>query len=120
MKQNIALSNAGNNPRHFQRGMSGFGPPIVLGAEATDFGVLDFVENEHGMNHRNFLQHLDLSQCVGDAPTDVLGVARFALENDAEANNGGITSGSGQSGGHGGNFECPRHTHNAEPGFGIV
>ena len=89
-------------------------------AKATDFGVFNLIKNEDGMNHRNLLQDLDLCQGVCDAPANMLGMACFALEDNAEANDGGIASGSGQSGSHGRNLECPRHTYNAEPGFGIV
>jgi hypothetical protein len=72
--------------------MGGLGPAIVFGAQATDFGVFNLVKNEDCVNDRNLMLHLDLRQGVRDAPTDVLRVAGFTLENNSETNQGGITT----------------------------
>ena len=108
------LVDAGHDAGHLQRGLGGFGAPVVLGAEATDFGVLNLLKNEYAMDDWQLVLNLDLRERMSHAPANVLGVAGLALENNAEANNGGITPGSRELGSDRGNFESAGNAYEAD------
>ena len=82
------LSHLTHHARHLQGGLRDFSSAIVFRAEAADARMLFFLEQVNTMNDRDLVLNLDLCERMRHAPTDVLGVAGFALENNAQANDG--------------------------------
>src|SRR6476469_7060657 len=85
----LLLPHLTHHARHLQSGLRDFSAAIVFRAETADARMLFFLEHENTMNDRDLVLNLDLCKRMRDAPTDVLGVAGFALENNAQANDRG-------------------------------
>lgn len=79
-----------HHPRHLQRRVRRFAAAIVGSAQAAHLRVFFFFKDEHGVDDGDLVLNLDLRQGVRHAPPNVLGVACLALENDTQAEEGGI------------------------------
>lgn len=104
---------------HLEAGCGGFDALVAVYAAGAGFGLFGGVAGEHAEDDGHAVFDAHLGDAVGGGLGDELEVARLALDDASEADDGvDFIVGVEQHGGGGGELETAGHIINEEVGFG--